>query len=210
MSATRELASTAFGERRKLAALVLAVAAVGAESTLYAQDTVQHSENGFFVQTSGSMPAVCGFNFNIIYRDRTYLNGRLAGVVGSLSWAENNGNLGASLKILGTDLPDVTRRETAVKPVAVFRGFVSIDGKPLHPSFACGAADSFCGVYSVPTSAEIYSAIPSREITVSFAREANGLDISLPLDVVGGVRTSPKNFKDFNDCIGVLTAKPGK
>jgi hypothetical protein len=40
--------------------------------------------------------------------------------------------------------------------------------------------DSFCGAYSVPTSAEIYSAIPSREITVSFAREANGLNITLP------------------------------
>ena len=193
----------------RLFLLILAVAAIGAESTLDAQDTVQHSENGFFVQTSGGAP-VCGFNFNIIYRDRTYLNGRLAGVVGSLSWAENNGNLGASLKILGTDLPDVTRRETAVKPVAIFRGFVSIDGKPLHPSFACGAVDSFCGAYSVPTSVEIYSAIPLREITVSFAREANGLNITLPLDVVGGVRTSAKNFKDFNDCMGVLAAKSGK
>src|SRR3974390_1094258 len=98
MSATRELASTAFGDRRKLAALGLPIPAAGAESTLYAQDTVQHSENSFFVETSGSMPAVCGFNFNIIYRDRTYLNGRLAGVVGSLSWAENNGNLEASLQ----------------------------------------------------------------------------------------------------------------
>ena len=196
--------------KRRLFLLILAVAAIGAESTLDAQDTVQHSENGFFVQTSGGAPAVCGFNFNIIYRDRTYLNGRLAGVVGSLSWAENNGNLGASLKILGTDLPDVTRRETAVKPVAIFRGFVSIDGKPLHPSFACGAVDSFCGAYSVPTSVEIYSAIPLREITVSFAREANGLNITLPLDVVGGVRTSAKNFKDFNDCMGVLAAKSGK
>ena len=195
---------------RRLFLLILAIAAVGADGTLHAQDTVQHSENGFFVQTSGGAPAVCGFNFNIIYRDRTYLNGRLAGVVGSLSWAENNGNLGASLKILGTDLPDVTRRETAVKPVAIFRGFVSIDGKPLHPSFACGAVDSFCGAYSVPTSVEIYSAIPLREITVSFAREANGLNITLPLDVVGGVRTSAKNFKDFNDCMGVLAAKSGK
>jgi len=63
---------------------------------------VQKSETEFFVQTSGRNPEVCGLDYTIMYIDRTYRHGDLAGVRGSLSWIEGNG-IHAILLITGFD-----------------------------------------------------------------------------------------------------------
>lgn len=193
-------------------AALTACATLATTSPLPAQDTVQQSETGFFVQTSGGVPALCGFEFMMLYLDRTYRDGRLAGVTGSLSWSESEGNLGLLLKLVGLDFSDAAKLDTSAKPFPVLQGFVAIDGKAQLPktTFICEARTNFCGGYGLPTSAEIFSNLSSGKLSLGFAREANGLDITLPLNARDGVKASPNDFLAFTSCVDALVARAQK
>jgi hypothetical protein len=65
--------------------MVIIAAALAAATPVCAQDEPQAGETRFYVQTSGGVPQLCAFGFTIVYTDRTYLSGRLAGITGSLS-----------------------------------------------------------------------------------------------------------------------------
>jgi hypothetical protein len=187
--------------------LVIFAAALAAASPIYAQDAVQGSETGFYVRTSGGTPSICGFEFTIAYLDRTYLNGRLAGVTGSLNWQESEGSIGVILKVVGRDFPNPT--QTAMRPFPVPNAFISVDGSPLAPdmTIACEDRTSFCGVYGMIRSVQVFKALLSKPVSVSFARQARGLDVTLPLDVRSAVQASTKDFENFNACMGSLVER---
>ena len=135
-----------FQMRTKICAATLLALTVAGPA--YAQDDVQKSETEFFVQTSGGDPEVCGLDYTIMYIDRTYRQGDLAGVRGSLSWMEGDGTIHAILIIKGFDF----NATSDPIPFSVFQGFVMIDGKsvlPDHVNNSCANQPTdFCGAYS--------------------------------------------------------------
>jgi hypothetical protein len=180
----------------------IALVLVSEACPLHAQDKIENGETGFFVQTSGGVPAICGFEFTLIYRDRTYQRGRLSGVTGSLSWAEANGNLVAMLKIIGSDFPNAANLNMTPKAFPVLKGFVAVDGKAYPPNpYPCDTPTDFCAAYWSPSSVALYTALMSKSLTIGFSRERNGLDITLPLDVRGGVTRTPDEYRAFGQCI---------
>jgi hypothetical protein len=173
----------------------------------FAQDTVQHSESGFYVLTSAGVPKGCGFEFSVMYRDRTYRQGGLAGVTGSLTWLEfSDGSVGAALKLAGIDYDVTLARTTAFR---VHNGFVIADRKTLLPTktVGCDQPTAFCGVYSLANAAAIYGALGEKSLAIGFSREANGLDITLPLDPRSSIAAKPNDYQDYNACMGTLAQR---
>ncbi len=182
---------------------------LAAVSPLRAQDRIETSETDFYVQTAGGNPTICGVDFYLVYRDHTYRGGAVAGVTGSLGWAEDKGNIVLMLKIVGSDFPNADKREWTPKPFKVVQGFIAVDGKPVPPynSITCEQPTSFCGSYWLPNSVLIGTALVSGRLAVTFNREANGLDVSLPLDVRERVRTKPDEFQSFSTCMSTLAER---
>jgi hypothetical protein len=58
---------------RRIIAFTLFLIALPSAS--FAQDTIEKSETTYYVQTSGGQPTVCGIEYALLYRDRTYLSG---------------------------------------------------------------------------------------------------------------------------------------
>jgi hypothetical protein len=54
---------------------------------------------------------------------------------------------------------------------------------------------------------QVFKALLSRPVSVSFARQARGLDVTLPLDVRSAVQSSTKDFENFNACMGSLVER---
>ena len=159
------------------------------------------SDTDFFVQTSGGTPAICGFEFTLTYLDRLYRQGALASVTGSLNWVEVKGNLGLMFKIVGRDFPNVGKGDMTPEPFPVVHGFIVIDGQPTSPSntLGCEEPTAFCATYELPTSADIFEALTSRKIGIGFSRQANGLDVTLPLDVAGAAAKS--DYQAYSQCM---------
>jgi len=179
-------------------AILFALAVVG---PAYAQDEVKRSETEFYVQTSGGAAEVCGLDYTIMYVDRTYRQGNLAGVRGQLAWMERNGTLAAVLVIKGFDL----NAQTPI-PFSVFRGFVVIDGKSILPSITLKADQptDFVGGYSFENAVAItYAMNGEKRLAVGFNREANGgIDTILPINITPSSNLGA--FMDFVDCLITL------
>jgi hypothetical protein len=113
------------------------------------------------------------------------------------------------LKVLGRDFPDPTKSANYLFPV--FKGFVSVNGRPVAPdtTMPCDEREAFCGIYGMERSLPIFAALTSGQLSVSFARRTNGLDITLPLDVREAM-SSPQNFEAFNSCMGALLERAQK
>ena len=187
---------------RSLVPGVAIILALGATNSLNAQDALIKSDTDFFVQTSGGTPAICGFEFTLLYSDRMYHQGAWAGVTGSLNWAEKKGNLGLMLKIVGRDFPNADKGDMSPQPFPVVHGFVVIDGQPTLPSIAldCEETTAFCAGYELPASADIYRALTVGKIGIGFSEQANGLDVTLPLDVASAA-SKAADFQAYNSCI---------
>jgi hypothetical protein len=125
-------------------------------------------------------------------------------VAGSLSWRESEGTIGMALKVVGKDFPNPT--QTAMRPFPVPNAFISIDGSPLAPdtTIECEDRTSFCGVYGMIRSVQVFKALLSKPVSVSFARQARGLDVTLPLDVRSA---SSQNFESFTARMGRLAER---
>jgi hypothetical protein len=175
---------------------------------VYSQDAIVGAETGFYVQSSAGVPKGCGFEFTFVYRDRTYRQGALAGITGSLTWAEfSDGTIGAALKLVGSDF-DAALTRTAF---SVHQGFVVADGKTLIPTrrVDCEQPTAFCGAYSLPNAVAIYKAlVEGNGLVIGFSREAKGLDVTLPVDARSTAAAKPNDFQSYNACIGTLS-QPG-
>jgi len=182
-------------------AILSALAVVG---LAYAQDEVKRSETEFWSQTSGGAAEVCGLDYTIMYVDRTYRQGNLAGVRGQLAWMERNGTLAAVLVIKGFDL----NAQTPI-PFSVFRGFVVIDGKSILPSITLKADQptDFVGGYSFENAVAItYAMNGEKRLAVGFNREANGgIDTILPINITPSSNLGA--FMDFADCLITLAER---
>jgi hypothetical protein len=191
-----------------VAAIICAILFV--VSPLRAQDKIETSDTDFFVQTAGGNPAICGLEFWLVYHDHTYGGGALAGVTGSLGWFEDKGNIGMGLKIVGRDFPNADKSDMTAKPFKVVQGSVAVDSKPISPygSVSCEEPANFCGTYWSPNSILIGTALASmRPLAITFNREANGLDVSLPLDPRERTRTKPDEFRAFSACMSTLAER---
>jgi hypothetical protein len=185
------------------AAVILTLASA---HPLCAQEEIENSEMTFYVRTSGGVPAVCGFDFILVYRDNTYRQGALAGVRGSLEWLEGKGNVGLLLKISGLDFPNAAKQDMTAIPFYVAQGFVVVSGHPYAPlnSRRCEQPTALCASYQLPNSVLIQRALIAGNLAVGFNREAKGLDISLPLDPRDGIRGSPNEFRAYSACMAAL------
>jgi len=197
-------------------ALITCIVAVLTACPLHAQEKIESSEISFYVQTSGGNPAVCGVDAVLIYRDQTYQRGALAGVRASLEWLEDKGNIGLLLKVSGIDFPNADQsalekslQNMTAKLFRVDHSFVAVDGKTFSPanSSRCGEQAAFCGWYWRPASAAIGAALPQGKLAIGFNREANGLEISLPLDPNDSVRAKPDEFRAFGACMTTLVQR---
>ena len=190
----------------RCAAVILTLASA---HPLYAQEKIENSEMTFYVRTSGGVPAVCGFDFILVYRDKTYRQAALAGVRGSLEWLEDKGNVGLLLKMSGMDFPDGPKQDIPPAPFYVARGFVAVDGKPYAPSNfrRCEQPAAFCAEYWLPTSVDAYTGLLSSKLAVGFNRQANGLDINLPIDPSGAVRANQYDFRAYGECMTALARR---
>jgi len=187
-------------------ALMTCIVAILTAIPVHAQEKLESSEASFFVQTSGGSPAVCGFDAILMYRDQTYRRGALAGIRTSLEWLEDKGNIGLLLKVSGVDFPNADKQDMTPKLFRVDHSFVAVDGKPFAPanSNRCEEPAAFCGWYWLPDSAVISAALPPGKLTIGFNREANGLDIRLPIDPADSVRAKPDEFRTFATCMTTL------
>jgi hypothetical protein len=174
---------------------------------VHSQDTIQGAETSFYVQSSAGEPKGCGFEFTYVYRDRTYRQGALAGITGSLTWMEfSDGTIGAALKLVGSDF-DAALTRTAF---SIHQGFVIADGETLLPNqrVDCGQPAAFCGVYSLPNAVAIYKAlVDGNGLVIGFSREAKGLDITLPVDARSTAAAKPNDFQSYNACIRTLSPR---
>jgi len=119
---------------RILLAAIAPILALGITSSANAQNALVESDTDFFVQTSGGVPAYCGFEFTLIYRDQMYRRGELASITGTLGWGEVKGNIGLMLKIVGRDISNAGKPDMSLQPFPVANGFVLVDGKPILPT----------------------------------------------------------------------------
>jgi hypothetical protein len=113
------------------------------------------------------------------------------------------------LKIVGSDFPNADKLDLTPKPFKVAQGFVAVDGKPIPPynSISCEQPTAFCGTYWLPNSVFIGTALVSGRLAVTLNRQANGLDVSLPLDVSERVRSKPDEFQAFSTCMSTLAER---
>jgi hypothetical protein len=188
--------------RSLISFIVAAVTAI----PVHAQEKIESTEISFYVQTSGGNLAVCGADAVLIYRDQTYRRGAVAGIRASLRWVEDKGNIGLLLKAAGVDFPNADKKDITPKLFRVDHSFVAVDGKPFAPdnSSRCEEPAAFCGWYWLPASAVIAAALPPGKLAIGFNREANGLDISLPIDPADSVRSKPDEYRTFAACMSTL------
>jgi hypothetical protein len=184
------------------ALLISAEASIG---SAWAQDTIIQSQTAFYVQTSAGAPTVCGIEFSMMFTDRTYRHGAIAGLKGSVGWFESEGQVGVILKLGGFDFPNGSPQ--------IFRipnAFLSVRNKPipLNNNFPCdGQPMGFCGTYWMSAPADLYQAAIANTHTISFQREQNGLDVSLSIDIQSAAMTKPEEYSNFSTCMVALAGR---
>jgi hypothetical protein len=188
--------------RAAIGALILLLST----SAAFAQDTVQKSEVTLYVQSAGGQPHVCGIEYTILYLDRTYREGALAAIRGTLGWvAHHSGNVGIIFKVLGMDFPHADKHDMAPQVFPIPHAFLMADGKPhnVHDRLPCEPSQStgFCGAYFLPASIEIYMAAFSGKLSIGFNREPQSLDVSLPLDAR---ESNPNEYPPFRACMTTI------
>jgi hypothetical protein len=144
----------------------------------------------------------CGFDEVLVYRDQTYLRGALAGIRASLVWGEDKGNIGLLLKVTGVDMPKADQHgDPKSKLFRIDHAFIAVDGTAVEPenSGRCEEPAAFCGSYWFPASAIMASALAQKTLALGFNREADGLDVTLPLDPSEAIRSKPDEFHAFAD-----------
>jgi hypothetical protein len=190
----------------RLLSWLCAFAAFVGAAPAKAQDTIVRTETTYFVQTAGGSAAVCGLEFNIVYRDRTIRNGAAAAIGGSFSWAENKGNIGLLLKINGADFPNLERQDVRPQQFSIAKGAISIKGNYYAPDTTSRCEDprAFCGTYWIPKSLVALQELEAGNLSVSFNREAGGLDVTLPIHIEF-TNEKMKDYSAFHNCMSVLS-----
>lgn len=92
------------------------------------------------------------------------------------------------------------------KVFRVDHSFVAVDGKTISPaaSSRCQEPAAFCGWYWRPASVVIGVAVPRGKLAIGFNREANGLDITLPIDPTESVRAKFDEYRALAACMATL------
>jgi hypothetical protein len=177
-----------------------------------AQDTIQKSETTYYVQTSEGQSKVCGIKYVLLYRDWTYRAGAPATVTGTLGWIETQDQIGMIFKVLGIDFPDPSSlKMMPLKPreFKIPQAFLEVGGKRhfVRQTYPCENPEGFCGRYRWPESADLFKYISTgNKLNLSFSRESNGLDVTLPIDTRREAARNPGEVGAFTSCIQSLAA----
>jgi hypothetical protein len=70
----------------------------------------------------------------------------------------------------------------------------------------CEQPTAFCGLYSLPNAVTIYKEL-DKSLVIGFSRQANGLDITLPLDARSSMTAKPNDFQAFGACMVTLSER---
>jgi len=173
----------------------------------YGQAKVQSSEIEHFVQTADGKPRLCGIEFTILFSDYvTSTAGRLAAARGSLSFAEEKGNIALFLKVGGMDFaagPAQPPTKFAVANASLTAGETTYAASQLP----CEENTMFCGIFWLPASGIIYSKLSrERTITLNFNRTKGSLDFQVPISR----GTNAEDFKKslpFEECMGTIISR---
>jgi hypothetical protein len=179
-------------------------------SAAMAQDALQKSEIIFRVRSAEGNPTVCDLAFKLVYLDRTYRNGALAAIVGTLGWVAQNNIIGIIFKTFGFDFPRTDTLDAT--PFSIPHAFLIANGTPysVNKMYRCEQPEGFCGYYLPPASVDIYVAAFAGKLAIAFNRESQGLDVSLPLDPRGH-SSKAQEAASFRHCMSLtLGAKATK
>jgi hypothetical protein len=181
----------------KIATILLAL---GAPVCANDQDVLTGIQSNYYVTTASGQDVMCGFDFTLVYKDRSYKQGAFAVLRGSLSWIENHGNLAVMVKAVGAD-PAGEDFSQGIVPFKIAGAFLAADGKASMPTQSpCEDSRYFCGTYGLPSSLLLYRSLEEGNLSIAFSRLPGGFDIKLPLNPKGPDADNSQR-PDFTRCM---------
>jgi len=191
---------------RMLLTSVVSVIAIGFPGAAIAADPPLLTETKFYVQTAAGVPAFCGVEFTLLYKDYENRRGAPAIVTGSIVWFEKDSYLQAGFKLAGADAPSFEKGDSTATHFSINQGFVAIQDKPIAPSKSTRGEDEkdVLGSYSSASASQIYGGLADNNLSVVFNREVGGLDTHLPLVVDYAAASESHELQDFRDCMATM------
>lgn len=180
-------------------ALPLSIALLIASlETATAQNNVVERNIEYFQETSGGQPIGCGIGFTLIFTDRSYSGGKVAGIDGSLTNFIKKGNLLTTFKLAGADFPNGLSGQHVSFPI--YDASLDVDGKLFRASrFNCETPDNYCGFISASDGLAIFNALEKQGVTLRFNRAKGQLDYSFKLTSEQGAHQDRQAYLDGLD-----------
>ncbi len=171
----------------------------------WAQDRLLNSETDYFVSTVDGRTVACGMDLRLVFLDNTYRQGSMSAISASLTWAENRGNLGVLLKVVGVDFDGLMQPNL----FKVQKAYLAVKGTaaPLQMPLQCENSLNFCGSYWLPLSALIYGMLPKDQVSIGFNRQQGGIDIVFPISGTVDKAMDAGRYFAFHGCIKELTGR---
>jgi hypothetical protein len=177
-------------------ALPLSIALLIASlETATAQNNVFERNIEYFQETSSGQPNGCGVEFTLIFTDRSYSGGKVAGIDGSLTNFVNKGNLWTTFKLAGADFPNGPSGQHVSFPI--YDASLDVDGTLFRASrFNCETLDNYCGAITASDGLAIFTALEKQGVTLRFNRAKGQLDYSFKLTSEPGAHQDHQEYVD--------------
>lgn len=158
----------------------------------------------------------CTLVFDTLHQDHAYSQGRFIKASGSVGILGMEGTLGASVKVVVSDVDPASMSQTPASPAPTRAYLVAGDYTTnlqslvqTYPSDTPGAL--FSVFQAEPTFQIVMAALQSRTINIAFNRGEGDTDILLPVEIdvldvnANGLRQrSEKASDEFTDCLDAL------
>jgi hypothetical protein len=163
-------------------AAILAFLILGVTSGANAQE-VQKAGGSYFVQTVSGAPRLCGYEFTTVFLDKTYKQGALSAVAGSLVWADGKNGFALLLKVNGIDYPGAEKLDMTMQRFRPYSAYLASANEPTMAAKPGGCEDplSFCSVIDGDGAVQGLTQFLNGNLELVFNRIDGGLDIRLPV-----------------------------
>jgi hypothetical protein len=177
-------------------ALPLSIALLIASlETATAQNNVFERHIEYFEETSSGRPIGCGIEFTLIFNDRSYSGGNVAGIDASLTNFIKEGNLLTTFKLAGADFPNGPSGQRVSFPI--YDASLDVDRKLFRASrFNCETPDNYCGFMSASDGLAIFNAFEKQGVTLRFNRANGQFDYTFKLTNAPGANQDPQAYVD--------------
>lgn len=180
-------------------ALAFSIALLTASlETATAQNNVVERNIEYFVETSSGEPIGCGVEFTLIFTDRSYSGGKVAGIDGSLTNFIKEGDLLTTFKLAGADFPNGPSGQHVSFPI--YDASLDVDGKLYRATrFNCQTSDNYCGNIEITSGLQIVTALGEKGVTLRFNRAQGQFDYSFKLTNEPGAKQNRQEYLDGFD-----------